>query len=66
VNRQRPEMEIEHPPLDLLWGVEAISKVVRRTERQTGYMLAKGLLPGRKVGGLWVSSRSSLCKFLTA
>jgi hypothetical protein len=55
-----PEME---SPLDLIWEVSAISKVIGRTERQTFGMLEKGLLPARKVGGRWVAERGKLLRF---
>ena len=45
---------------DLIWGAEAIGKVIKRRPRQVVYMLEKGLLPAKKVGRLWVSTRSSL------
>lgn len=48
-------------PLDLLWGTKEISKVIRRTERQTGYLLeAQKLKSAKKIGGRWVVSRSAL------
>jgi hypothetical protein len=45
---------------DLIWGAEAIGEVIRRRPRQTVYMLEKGPLPAKKVGRLWVATRSSL------
>lgn len=57
-------MEIEESKeskeLDLVWEVEAIAKVIKRTNRQTYHMLATGQLPAKKVGGKWVSSRGAL------
>jgi len=52
-------------PDDLLWGVGEIGKAIRRTNRQTYHLLARGLLPGRKVGASWVASRRRLLAHLT-
>jgi len=48
---------------DLLWGVKAIAKPIKRTERQTFHMLTRGELPAKKVGGRWVASRKKLREF---
>jgi len=45
---------------DLLWEVGPISAEVGLSERRTFYLLEKGLLPGRKIGRKWVSSRAAL------
>jgi hypothetical protein len=55
--------EAQSNPLDLVWGVEAIAKIIDRTDRQTNHMLASGQLPAKKVGGRWVVERSQLVKF---
>jgi len=47
-------------PDDLLWGVREIGKAIRRSDRQVYHLLAKGLLPGRKIGASWVASRRKL------
>lgn len=47
-------------PLDLIWGAEAIGKVLGVTPRQAFHMLEKGQLPARKSGGKWVASRRRL------
>jgi len=52
-------------PDDLLWGVAEIGKAIRRTNRQTYHLLARGLLPGRKIGAAWVASRRKLLTTLT-
>jgi hypothetical protein len=52
-------------PDDLLWGVAEIGKAIRRTDRQVYHLLARGLLPGRKVGASWVASRRKLLAALT-
>lgn len=49
--------------LDLVWGIEAISKVIGRGYQQTSYMLRTGKLPARQVGERWVASRQKLTEF---
>jgi hypothetical protein len=48
-----------------VWGAENIGKVIRRTPRQTQYLLESGLLPARKIGRLWVSDEDSLLQAIT-
>lgn len=55
-------VEIEMP-LDLVWGIKAISKVIGRSERQTYEMCAAGHLPARQVGNRWVAKREALERF---
>ncbi|MBB2832325.1 UNVERIFIED_ORG: hypothetical protein GGD51_002454 [Rhizobium esperanzae] len=50
-------------PLDLVWEVAEIAKLIGRTERQTNHMLATGKLPAKKVGNRWVAERSTLIRF---
>lgn len=45
---------------DIIWGVENIAKIIKRTQRQTFHMMNSGTLPGKKVGGRWVASRRKL------
>jgi hypothetical protein len=53
--------------IDLIWSVVAIAKVIRRSERQTFYLLETGKIPpARKVGGRWCASRSGLRQFFGA
>ncbi|MFB9950992.1 DNA-binding protein [Rhizobium puerariae] len=49
---------------DLVWGAGNIGREINQTERQTFFMLEKGHLPARKVGGKWVASRQRLLAFL--
>jgi predicted DNA-binding transcriptional regulator AlpA len=51
-------------PLDLVWGVEEIGKVIGRTQQQTYNMIADGRLPiVKKMGSRYVVSRSKLVDF---
>lgn len=57
-------MTIESNPLDLIWGVEEIAKLIGRTERQTYHMIKAGHLPVvKQVGERYVASRSKLVAF---
>ncbi|PSJ55780.1 hypothetical protein [Pseudaminobacter soli (ex Li et al. 2025)] len=49
--------------LDLVWGAEAIAKVIARTPTQTHYLLRTGKLPAKQVGERWVASRRKLVSF---
>lgn len=52
-------------PIEIVWGAEAIGKVIGRTTRATFHMLDSGELPARKVGGRWCASRRKLEEFFT-
>jgi hypothetical protein len=54
----------ELPATDLVWGCEAIGKIINRNNRQTFHLLESGALPAKKVGHRWVASRSRLLAFL--
>lgn len=49
--------------LDLVWGIDAIARLIGRTERQTYHMLRAGNLPAKQVGNRWVAERSKLIAF---
>ncbi|TIT36192.1 MAG: DNA-binding protein [Mesorhizobium sp.] len=47
--------------LDLVWGAAAIARELGlKNERQAFYILEKGLLPAKKVGAQWVTSRHAI------
>ncbi len=50
-------------PIDLVWGIRAIAKVIGKTERATYAMCDAGLLPARRVGQRWVAKREALERF---
>ncbi|MDX1222396.1 DNA-binding protein [Sinorhizobium medicae] len=56
-------METRSEKIDLIWGAEAIAKLIGRSARVTFYMLEKGELPAKKVGGRWVAERGKLISF---
>jgi hypothetical protein len=56
-------MTQNNPPLELIWGIEEIGKVIGRTQRQTYHMLVTGNLPAKQVGNRWVAERGKLMAF---
>lgn len=56
-------MDANTDGLDLVWGAEAIGKLIGRNADQTHYMLKNGKLPAKQVGGRWVASRKKLMEF---
>ena len=52
-------------PIDVIWGIEDISKAIGQSFAATAYMLKKGHLPAKKVGDRWVASRKKLDEFFT-
>lgn len=56
-------MPNDNEPLDLVWGVKEISKMIGRTDRQTFHLLSAGQLPAKKVGERWVAKRDALTRF---
>jgi hypothetical protein len=49
--------------LDLVWGIDAIAKMIGRSPRQTYHMLISGHLPAKQIGSRWVAERSKLIAF---
>lgn len=63
MNKRRFSVPGEKPKDDPdapIWGAENMAPVIGRTERQVFHMLNAGLLPAKKVGGRWVSTRRKL------
>jgi hypothetical protein len=47
-----------------VWGAEEIGKILGTSLRKTFYLLERGLVPARKVGGSWQSTEGELEDFL--
>jgi hypothetical protein len=47
-----------------VWGAEKIAEVLGVSLRKGFYLLEKGLVPARKVGGSWESTEGELEDFL--
>ena len=56
-------MNTKNEELELVWGLEAISKIIGRTVRQTHYMLSTGKIPAKQIGNRWVVERGALIRF---
>jgi len=48
---------------EILWGAKAIAEEINRDVRQTFYLLEKKLIPGKKTGKMWTSSRNQLRRY---
>jgi hypothetical protein len=46
--------------LELLWGADLIAAELNITTRQAFYLLERGHIPARKIGGRWCASRRAL------
>jgi hypothetical protein len=57
-------MTTNNEALDLVWGIEAIGKLIGRNYQQTYHMVRSGQLPMvKQVGERYVASRSKLIAF---
>jgi hypothetical protein len=50
---------------DIVWGAEAIGRVINKPARQAFYLLENGHLPAKKTGGSWSASRRRLIAEVT-
>lgn len=55
-NGSENDVDLDEP----LWEVKNIAAVIKRSERATFHLLAKGNLPANKVGDRWVTTRRRL------
>ena len=53
----------ETKALDLIWGADAIAAELGCDRRRAFYLLEKGEIPAKKVGGKWVVRRDELHAF---
>lgn len=49
---------------EAVWGADGIGKEIKRSTRQTFYLLESGVLPARKVRGQWQTTKGELRDFL--
>lgn len=47
-------------PLDIRHGIKALASYIRKTERQTYYLVITGKIPARRIGGGWSWSPSKV------
>ncbi len=47
----------------LIWGAKAIGAEIGVDDRRAFYLLERGEIPAKKVGGKWVAERSKLRNF---
>lgn len=53
----------EVKPIELIWGIAKIARVIGRTDRQTYHLLTSGNLPAKQLGNRWVAERGKLIAF---
>jgi hypothetical protein len=56
----KPANHRREDPIDVIWGIAEIAKVIRRSERQTYHLVATGKLPVKKFGARYCASRRAL------
>lgn len=56
-------MNTDTNTIDLVWGINAIAKLIGRTDRQAFHMASTGQIPAKKVGGRWCAERGELVAF---
>jgi len=49
--------------IGLIWGINAIARLIDRSDRQVSYMVNSGQIPAKKVGGRWCANRAELVAF---
>jgi hypothetical protein len=49
---------------DLIWGAAPIATHIGRSLRQTYYLLERGQIPAKKIGGTWLASKRKLASLL--
>ncbi len=57
-------MNSERPKPKPVWGAERIAKYLGVPVRKAFYILEKGFVPARKVGGCWLTTEQELDDFL--
>jgi hypothetical protein len=58
---QHEEVREHDDDLGIVWGAEAIGRVINQTPRQTHYMLSRGLInAARQCGGRWYADKAGL------
>jgi hypothetical protein len=58
---QHEQLREDDDELGIVWGAEAIGRVINQTPRQTHYMLSRGLInAARQCGGKWYADKAGL------
>jgi hypothetical protein len=57
------QMDTPQPTIDLVWGINAIARLIGRTDRQVFHMAKNGQIPVKKIGGRWCANRNELTAF---
>ena len=46
--------------LDLIWNAEGVAPIIKRSERQARYLLKAGIIPSRRVGRSYVTTKTEI------
>jgi hypothetical protein len=58
---QHEQVREHDDDLGIVWGAEAIGRVINQTPRQTHYMLSRALIKAaRQCGGKWYADKAGL------
>ena len=57
---QHAEVGDDRNPLDVVWGAEGVAPIIKRSERQARYLLKAGIIPSRRVGRSYVTTRGEI------
>ena len=57
---QHAEVGDDVNPLDVVWGAEGVAPIIKRSERQARYLLKAGIIPSRRVGRSFVTTRGEI------
>lgn len=49
--------KLPNVPIDILWGADAIAEYIGRERRAVYYMIAKGVIPAKKLGPKTICAR---------
>ena len=50
----------EKDGLDLVWNAEGVAPIIGRSARQARYLLRMGIIPSRRVGRNYVTTRAEI------
>lgn len=57
---QHAEVGDETNGLDVVWGAEGVAPIIKRSERQARYLLKRGIIPSRRLGRTFVTTRGEI------
>ena len=61
---QNAQVGDEMNSLDVVWGAEGVAPIIKRSERQARHLLKRGIIPNRRVGRTFVTTRGEIIEAL--